>query len=332
MPTRSKKKSSERKQSNPHRTLRLSRRRDYLRPLVLPGVFSFTYEVTKTLWQFKKIFLWLVLIYVVLYGVLVGLQSQDTYRTISQAIEETGAQMFDGTWGVAEQTGGIFLSIATAGINSNMTEAQQIFSIIIFLLIWLTTVWLLRNLLVGNKVRLRDGLYNAGAPIVAMVIVALVMVVQLIPIAIAFIGYSAALTSGLLAGGAPTMLFWLAAVFLGVLSLYWITSSLLAMIIVTIPGMYPMKAIKSANELIFGRRLTILFRWLWMVFVVLIVWSLLLLIIILFDMWVKSMWSAIEWLPIVPFATVVLSALSTVWISAYVYLLYRKVVDYVPEN
>ena len=213
-----------------------------------------------------------------------------------------------------------------------MTEAQQIFSVILFLLSWLTTVWLLRNLLAGHKVRLRDGLYNSGSPLFAMVVVVLVIAIQLIPVAVAFIGYSAALSSGLLAGGAPTMLFWIAASLLGMLSLYWVSSSLFAMIIVTIPGMYPMKAIRSANELMFGRRMLVLLRWIWMMLVLLVVWSIVLLLFILLDMWVKSLWTAIAWLPIVPFIIVVLSAFSTVWISAYVYLLYRKVVDYVPED
>jgi hypothetical protein len=37
-------------------------------------------------------------------------------------------------------------------------------------------------------------------------------------------------------------------------------------------------------------------------------------------------------LPLVPVIALFMAAASTVWVSAYVYLLYRKVVDYVPES
>src|SRR5690606_2563192 len=154
----------------------------------------------------------------------------------------------------------------------------------IFLLTWLTTVWLLRNVLAGHKVKLRDGLYNAGSPIFATVVVIVFIAIQLIPVALALIGYSAALASGLLDGGAATMLFWIGAALLVVLSLYWITSSLFALIIVTLPGMYPYQAIRTASDLMLGRRTKILFRWLWMALTVVVAWLVVMLPIILLDM------------------------------------------------
>ena len=56
----------------PHRSFRLTRRRDYVRPLDLPGNISFTHHVTQILWQYKKIFGLLVVVYIVLFAVLVG--------------------------------------------------------------------------------------------------------------------------------------------------------------------------------------------------------------------------------------------------------------------
>jgi hypothetical protein len=315
----------------PHHSFRMSRRRDYVRPLILPGNLSFTHEVTKTLWKHKKTFLLLALIYTLLYGLLVGIQSQETYSALSDTIKESSTEFFSGDWATFGQVGLLFVGVASGGLNGVTTESQQIFSVLIILLIWLATVWLLRNLLAGHKVRLRDGLYNSGAPLFAMTIVALFITVQLIPVGIALLVYSAASASGLLASGAAAMLFWVGAALLSVLSLYWITSSLFAMSIVTLPGTYPYQALKTASALMLGRRIKILLRWVWMALVVIIFWFVVLIPIIVIDMGLKTLIPAMSLVPIVPVATLLLAAVSTIWVSAYIYLLYRKVVDYVSE-
>lgn len=313
----------------PHRSFQLSRRRDYVRPLALPGNIAFTHEVTRTLWRHRKTFLLLIATYVIFYAVLVGMQSQDTYTTLVDTLKETGQEALSGGWGAIGQAGLLLVSIASPGALSEVTEAQQIFTVFIFLLTWLATVWLLRNILAGHKVKLRDGLYNSGSPIFATVVVLLFIAIQLIPVAIALIGYTAALGSGLLDGGAATMLFWVGATLLGVLSLYWVASSLFAMIIVTLPGMFPYQALRTAGDLVLGRRTKILLRWLWMMFVIGIAWVVVMIPVILLDMGLKSLWPAIQWLPVIPFFALGMTAGSTVWAAAYVYMLYRKVVDYV---
>lgn len=316
----------------PHRSFKLTKRRDYIRPLVLPGNFSFTSEVTKTLWKYKNTFLLLSAVYIALYALLVGIQSQDIYTTLTNTLKETSGEALSGNWGAIEQAGLLFVTIASSGVSGEATEAQQIFSILTFLMAWLATVWLLRNLLAGHKVKLRDGLYNSGAPLFAILCISFFIAVQLIPIAIAALGYNAASTSGLIdAGGAGAMLFWIGAALLTVLSLYWITSSLFAMIVVTLPGMYPYRAIQTAGDIILGRRIKILLRWLWMALVIAVTWILVLIPTILLDMGIKSLWPAVAWLPIVPVAVLVMAGLTTIWTTAYVYLLYRKVVEYAPE-
>jgi len=321
------------KNKYPHRSFRLSRKRDYDRPLVLPGYISFTIEVTRTLWKYKKTFAGLIFVYVVAYAILVGLQSQQTITSLTDTLKETSGDFFTGGWGAISQAGLLLLNIASSGVSAEATEAQQIFSVILFLMIWLATVWLLRNLLAGHKVKLRDGLYNSGAPIFATAFIGFVILVQLIPVAVAFLAYSAATGSGLIdAGGAGAMLFWIGVSLLVVLSLYWITSSLFAMIVVTLPGTYPMKAIQVAGDLMLGRRIKMLTRWLWMGLMVVLTWIVIMIPVILIDMAVKSAWPAINWLPVIPVVAVLIAASSTVWVSAYVYLLYRKVIDYVSDK
>lgn len=310
----------------PHRSFRRTRRRDYTRSLRLPGYFAFTAHVRKTLWAHRKTFLLLTLTYAILSGIMVGLASQDLYTTLTETLRDTSGEIFDGNVGELGKAGLLLLTAMTGGITQSLTEVQQVYAGLIALLVWLTTVWLLRNILAGHKVKLRDGLYNSAAPLLSTFLVALVLVVQLVPLAIALIGYAAASSSGLLASGVAAMLFWIAAGLLAVLSLYLITSTLLALVVVTLPGMYPMKALKTAGDLVIGRRIRILLRILWMLLGIVVAWALVMIPIILIDTWLKGLWPSIDWLPIIPIALLVMSSLTVTWSAAYVYLLYRKVV------
>lgn len=313
--------------SRVHRSFRRTYRRDYVKPLVLPGIFNFTWIATKTVWDYKKLFLPLMLIYAVLYTILVGIGSQDTYTQISEAVKTAGADIFGADWGVLGQSVLTLISMTSNSLTGTLTDAQQIFGVLLGLMVWLTTVWLLRNVLAGHAVKMRDGLYNAGAPIVSTMLILFVIVAQLLPIALAAIGYAAAVSSGILAGGVESMLFWMAASLLVILSLYWISSSFLALVIVTLPGMYPLKALKAAGELAMGRRVKLVIRWLWMIFCAIALWAVVMIPTIIFDNWLKSIWLDGSWLPIIPFMLLVLSTYTVFWASTYVYVLYRKVVD-----
>ena len=185
----------------------------------------------------------------------------------------------------------------------------------------------MRALMAGGKPKLRDGLYNAAAPFLSTLLVSFVVVLQLLPVALAAIGFSAASATGLFDGGVEAMLFWVGAGMLGMLSLYWITSSLIALVVITLPGMYPLQALRTAGDLVVGRRIRILLRIAWMLLLIAVAWVVVVVPVILFDSWLKSLWPAIAWLPIVPVTMLVMASLTVLWGAAYIYVLYRKVVD-----
>jgi hypothetical protein len=157
--------------------------------------------------------------------------------------------------------------------------------------------------------------------------VSTVIVLQLIPAALAVFAYNAAITSGLLEGGVEAMLFWSVAGLLGLLSVYWLTSTLLALVVVALPGMYPIQALRTAGDLVIGRRMRILFRLLWMALVIVSIWAVIVIPIILFDGWLKAAVDWIWWLPLVPITLMVMGALTVIWSASYVYLLYRRIVE-----
>lgn len=311
----------------PHRSFQLTRRRDVHRSLELPSFIRFTGEVQSVVWTFRRPLLLAAAVYLVLTTIFIGIGSQETYRILLETMRETSDGAFESGWGVIGGAGLLFVSLATTGLSGTLTEAQQIYLGIMVLIMWLSIVWLLRNLLAGHKVKVRDAFYNSGAPIVPTALIAVLLIVQLVPLALAFFGYGAAVQSGLLAGGVEAMLFWIAAGLLVILSLYWVTSTFFAMIIATLPGMYPWRAIRMAGDMVVGRRVRILLRLLWMAAVIIVAWALVLIPIILIDSWLKDTVGIVEWLPIVPVVLAALGAVTIVWSTTYIYLLYRKVVD-----
>lgn len=311
----------------PHRSFRMTRRRDYVRSLKLPGYWSFTAYVWKTFTTNWRIFLGVILAYAILGAVFVGLASQDIYSQLSSVLDNAGNGLFSGGWGAVGQASLLLLSGLTGGLTPELTEAQQIYSVIIFLLTWLTTVWLLCAILSGSKPRIRDALYNAGGPIVPTGIVMALLVLQLVPAALGIIIMNATIGTNLFASGIIAMLISIGAMLLVLISVYLVTSTLIALVVVTLPGMYPWQAIRTAGDLVVGRRVRLLFRLGWSLAGSLLLWSLIVLIAILIDRCVKHVLPALNWFPLVPVVIALASAAVAVWVSGYIYLLYRKVVE-----
>lgn len=312
---------------SPHKSFRRTFRRDYARSLEMPGYIGFTLNVWRVLWRHRATFGGLTLMYALLSGLLVGMASQSAYTQLSELLRSVGGEIVQGDVGKVSEAGLLLMASLTGGISPNLGEAQQLISGLLVILAWLTTVWLLRAFLAGHSPTLKDGLYNSGAPIVPTFLLAMLLILQLVPAAVATIGISAAMPTGLISQGVEAMVFWVAVLLLILLSLYWVTSTLIAMVVVTLPGMYPLVALKNAHELVVGRRLRIVLRIVWLFLVTVFTWALVMVPVILFDAWLKGVWSAIQWLPIVPLGLLVMGSASTVWAASYIYLLYRKVVD-----
>ena len=227
----------------PHRSFRLTRRRDYKKDLVISGYIGFSNQVAKILWQNRWLFTKFLLVYIVLSALLLGVISQGNYHQLAEQLKSLGKNLSGNEVGVGSRTLALFSAVITGSLNQTPSESQQIYAGLLFLLAWLTIIWLLRQLMSGKKVRLRDGIYSSGSPLVATFLMLLIVFIQLLPVGLGVVVYSAASASGLLDGGVEAMLAWIGIALLAVLSLYWLTSSLIGMVIITLPGMYPLAAL-----------------------------------------------------------------------------------------
>ena len=318
----------------PHRSFRLTRRRDYKRSLELPGYWSFTNQVRRTLWQNKKLFGGVILTYAIITIVVSGLGAQENYSNLADTLKDSGGELLKGNLGAVAGAVLLIVPTATSSFSPDIAQAetaaqgvQVVLAGLSAFFAWLTVIWLLRNVLAGHNPKLRDGLYNSGSPVIALIVVGFIITLQLLPVAVAVLVYTAAQQSGLLEVGVSAMLVWSGVVLFGLLSLYWIASSFIASVVVTLPGMYPMQAIRAAGDLVTGRRLRMLFRLVWLIFILALAWALIVIPIVLFDSWIKQLVPAIEWLPLVPLAIIAMGCTTLVFAASYVYLLYRRIVD-----
>ena len=310
-----------------HRSFKMTRRRDYRPLLRLPKLWKFTAEVQKVLWAQRINFLILALIYAILGGILIGLASQEDLKILSSTVSQATSDISTGAWAQIGNATAVLAGTLGSIFSSSSDTNQTIYAVVLGLLVWLTSVWLVRAYILGKKIKLRDALYNAGSPIVAMFVVSLVIVVELLPLGLAIIGGVTAVNVGLLDFGVQAMLIWVAIVLLGLLSIYWVTASLLAMAIVTIPGMYPLRAVGLASKIVYGRRIQILLRIFWMLLLVVLAWAVVMIPLIILDNWLNGIWSWFGNVPFIPIMILIMTTITLIWSSSYLYLLFRKIAD-----
>lgn len=307
----------------PHRSFKLTKRRDYKRDWKMPGYIAFTVEVKNVIWSHKWLFTKFIALYSLISFLIVGLLSQDNFDLLNKTINQLGGDVIVGELSGIVQNIAVFAGVFTGTFSQNLTEAQQVYSGLLFLVSWLTIVWLLRQIMAGHKnIKLRDGLYSSGSPLVSTFLMFFVLFVQLIPFAVAIIAYGTAETVDVFGDVLFTTVFWIIELLLVVVSMYWLTSTSIALVVVTLPGMYPLRAIKSSGDLVIGRRLRVLYRLAWLAVTIIVFWAVIILPFILI-----SQISLLKNIPIIPIVVLILSSLSMLWSSAYVYMLYRKLVS-----
>ncbi len=312
----------------PHRSFRLTKRRDYSRSLRLPGYLAFSNSVLgmilKNIGLFSKLGLFFI-VSMVIFSTFSAIQT--SYNSIDQVMDEIKSTELGNQFGYVGQAALVAVSLLTSGGSSTGDQAQQIMFGMSLLITWLAVVWLMRSIMSGKQIQLRDALYNCGAPIIATLPLLVYAFIQLIPVIVMAIIFSALSATGYVDNGFGSMIFWSVGVLVLTLSLYWLTTTILALIIVTLPGMRPARALSVAGDMVVGRRLRIMLRIIWAAALGLIAWLMIIIPIVMFDGWIKSIWQWISWLPLVPMAVLAANTAVIIWLASYVYMLYRKVVD-----
>lgn len=203
----------------------------------------------KVFWQYRRIFFSLIGIHLVLYFMFV--QSGANFN-ISQA-----QQSVESALGTANSLPGnlSLLGLVIGGQQGNSATAK----LILLLFMSLAYIWALRRIYAGVAFKVRDALYQALAPAVPMVVLLVIMTLQALPFTIASYLYVVGRSSSLFVSGFEDLSFFLIAFVAGLLSLYWMTPTIIALYGVTLPNMYPLTTLRLSKKVVKFRRF-IVFR------------------------------------------------------------------------
>jgi hypothetical protein len=292
-----------------YKSLRLQRRIKH--PFKLPSAWRLTKAATRTLWRHKKLFIGITIVYGLLNLVLVkGFSSGTDVSSLKNELH----QVFHGDFGSLASGLSIFVVlVGSAGNGSSATAgAYQLF---LGLIVSLAIIWALRQVLAGSTVRIRDTYYRGMYPLIPFILVLLVIGIQLIPLLVGSGLYSIVTTNGIAVYFVEKLIWALLFIALALLSLYMLSSSLFALYIVTLPDMTPMKALRSARELVRHRRWTVLRKILCLPIILVIAAAIIMLPIII-------------WLtPLAQWIFFVLTMFALAAIHAYMYTLYRELLN-----
>lgn len=173
-------------------------------------------------------------------------------------------------------------------------------------------VWSTRERMNEIRIKSRDAIFNGLAPIVSAFVILIYIGLQLIPFGIATFFYTSARAGSFFANGFEDILFFCITFFVGVASVYLLTSSIVALYATTLPGVYPLKALKAAKGLVSFRRLTIFKRVMALVIFVILAYLFLLFAIVRFAPTRTYLYIDIFQIAVVPF------------VNIYLYKLYRS--------
>ena len=314
-----------------HRSFKHSYYEDYQRKTELPSLTSQASAAFKMFFKFWKIFLPLLLIFVGLYIFLIGAMSENTLADVKANVEQTNKDVADGKIGTVGKAGLTLLGIISTGGLTTMNDAQVVIAVLLFAIIWLVTIYLARHLLAGHQeIKMRDGFYSALSPLVSTLVVGLIIFLEAIPIMLTIIVFQVALTTEFLSTPFYALLFFMFAALMITLSLYMLSSSFFAIIVVSAPGLYPLTAVRMAKNLIMGRRLRFLIRVFYLVIIVALLYLLLLMPAIILDGVLKAQfaWLAESKIPFVAIIQLTITVFIFIYLSIYFYLFYRALLDY----
>jgi hypothetical protein len=293
-----------------YKSFRLSKR---IKPEVLehkqllsaPKLFVRACKIVFKNW---KLFAGLLAIFMVLDFVTIGGLNAGDFQTMRDNISD----IFTGQF--SQITGGVALfTFLLTSPNANGSAGSSLQAVLL-VIVSLALIWALRQAYAQNKVRIRDTFYLGMYPLVPFLLVLVVIVLQLIPFLIGSFLYSVLVGSGIAALGVEQAVCGIVFALLTILSLYMILSSIFALYIVTLPDMTPMKALRSARELVRYRRLKLFRKLIFLPFALVLIAAVIMVPVIML---------------LTPIAVIFFFVLTTIGLAimhSYMYGLYRELI------
>lgn len=309
------------------KSFKRSYREDYVRELEVPGMMYHILNTFRLIFKNWKIFLPFLAIMVILMIGMVGLMSENTYTEIQKVIDQTAAEQ-GANIGTFAKSGILLIStVFTGGLSANAGAGAGVLVALLFLIIWLVSIFVIRHRMAGTEITLRDALYNSLSPLLSTFVVLVVAILQAIPVMLLVIAYSAAIETHFLDTPFYAFLFLAFAILMLLLSGYLLSSTIVALVSVSVPGMYPSEALRTSSEVMAGRRIRFILRMIALLIALAFMWFIVMMPLILFDLFMQQF----EWtmfVPFIPICLVIMSCFTGIYIAVYFYTYYRWILKF----
>jgi hypothetical protein len=277
----------------------------------LSSIIKLSRDSAELIWEHRRTFLGICVTYGLLNLILVqGLASGSNVGNLKSELHKG----LSGHFGSLVASAGVYAELLSSSGNgsSDTAGAYQLF---LFILVSLAIIWTLRQVIKGQNIRIRDAFYLGMTPLVPFVLVVLVFCLQLIPFVIGSSLYGLAVGSGVAGDILEKVIFMIVFIVLALWSFYMISSTIFAVYIVTLPEMTPLKALRSAKDLVKKRRLLLIRKILGLPVVLVVVSAVIMIPIILIAT------TLAQWVFFILTTLILLSA------HAYLYTLYRELLN-----
>ncbi len=269
------------------------------------NIFKSALKTLKTNW---KLFLVITLIYGFLTVILVrGIGGALNLNELKTALQNGFSGSFSNLF-----TGLTLFSYLISSAGASVNPAGGVYQSILIVITSLVVIWALRQVQAGNKISAKDAFYQGTFPLIPFILVLLVIGLQLLPLAMGSWLYSTVVTYSIAVTELEKFLWAVLALLLALLSIYMICSSVFALYIVTLPNMTPMKALRSARQLVLYRRWAVFRKVIFLPISLLIIGAIIMIPLIIFVT------------PLAEWVFFILSMLTLVVVHTYMYRLYRE--------
>lgn len=246
-------KTPRKRKTSHYRSFRVSKR---IKPPVqkkIPAVSRVMVDTIKHMMRNWKPFLGLILVYVILNLIFVkGFASTLDIPSIREELISSG------TTGASTNTA--LLGVLFTSGNTASTDVGTLYQSAILLIVGLATIWLFRfsSSDKPEKIAVKQPFYEGMGPLIPFLLVLCVIGLQLLPMLAGLGIFSSVMSNGLAVTLLEQLLWALLALSLSLLSFYLVSSSMFALIIVTLPDTAPLSALRSARKVVEFRRLTMM--------------------------------------------------------------------------
>jgi len=274
----------------------------------LPSAWKLARITSTILWENKRLFIGITLVYGLLNLVLVqGLAAANDVNSIKDQFDQAS----NGNYGSVGSTLSVFV-VLVGSAGSGSSQAAGVYQLFLSLFASLAIIWALRHIVAGTNIRVRDAYYKGMYPLIPFILVLVVIALQLIPLVIGSSIYNLVATYSIAVDLLEKLLWVVLFSLFALLSFYFISSSIFALYIVTLPDMTPIKALRTARDLVAARRLTVMLKVLCLPVILLIIAAVIMAPFIIFLA------------PIAQWIFFLLTISSLAFIHTYLYTLYRE--------